>query len=145
MFLFLIIENQLLMVEELFRRLFSPQCQLRTLRLDIDYILTNSTLRSCLQGNSSLSTNFIQHQLEFCCVTLRQLHIRVICTFVLENLVQRLPNLEKLSVEFDFSLGFDSSGKWNVNTLKQSNENWFNKVRKTNENVFRFISSIFFK
>lgn len=128
--MFLLIEKQLFMVKQLLRRLFSSQCQLRTLRLDIDYGLRYDTVLSCLASNSYISTNFIQSQSEFCCVTLRHLHVRLICTFVLENLVQHLPSLEKLSVEFIFSLGFNSSRQWNVETLRQSNENWFNNVRK---------------
>ncbi|CAF4759565.1 unnamed protein product, partial [Rotaria magnacalcarata] len=48
----------------------------------------------------------------------------------LENLIERVPNLERLSVHFQSSLNFDSLWKTNPDRLEQSNENWFNKIPK---------------
>ncbi|CAF1400525.1 unnamed protein product [Rotaria sordida] len=118
------------MIKQLVCRLFSVQCQLKSLRLDIGNDFINGSVHTCLASNSYFSSNFIQYKLESCCMTLHRLDIRLICTDVLENLIEHLSNLEQISVEFVFSLGFNLSWKWNVETLKQSNENWFNKIPK---------------
>jgi len=63
----------------------------------------------------------------------------------LENLIEYVANLEQLSVELDCSLGSFASWKSNVEILKQSKANWFNKVRKrkTKNNYF-FLFKFFF-
>jgi len=63
-------------------------------------------------------------------MTLRRLFIRLTYTCFLENLIEHVPNLEELSVQFEYSLKFDSLWKLNIETSNQSNENWFNKVRR---------------
>ncbi|CAF1555057.1 unnamed protein product [Rotaria magnacalcarata] len=64
------------------------------------------------------------------CFTLRHLDVRMACTCLLENLIERVPNLERLSVHFQSSLDFDSLWRTNPDILEQSNENWFNKIPK---------------
>ncbi|CAF4748090.1 unnamed protein product, partial [Rotaria sp. Silwood2] len=64
------------------------------------------------------------------CFTLLHLDIRIEYTCFLENLIEHVPNLEQLSIEFQFSLKFDSLWKSNFEILKQSNENWLNKIPK---------------
>ncbi|CAF1494230.1 unnamed protein product [Rotaria sp. Silwood1] len=44
--------------------------------------------------------------------------------------MEYVPNLEQISVEFDSSLEFDTLWKSNIEVLRQSNENWFNKIPK---------------
>jgi hypothetical protein len=127
------------MIEQFLCRLFSAQCQLKSLRLDISSDFIHGSIHRCLASNSYFSSDFIQYQLESCCVTLRRLHIRLQSTYVLENLIEHLPNLEQMSVQFVFSLGFDSSRNWNVKTLRQSNENWFSKVRNKKKNDLFYV------
>ncbi|CAF4674339.1 unnamed protein product, partial [Rotaria magnacalcarata] len=97
------------------------ECDIRKLSLDL--ISPKSEL-------TGLSSNLIQYQLQSCNVTLRRLHIRLNHTCYLENLTEYIPNLEQMSVEFHSSSVFNSSWKSNVETLKKSNKNWFNKIPK---------------
>jgi hypothetical protein len=115
------------MIKQLLCQLFSGQCQLKSLRLDISNEFTNGDIHECLTSNSYL---FILNQPQSCCMTLRRLFLRVKYTYFLENLIEHVPNLEQMSVQFDYSLKFNSLWKSNIETSRQSNENWFNKVRK---------------
>ncbi|CAF3265999.1 unnamed protein product [Rotaria sp. Silwood2] len=119
----------MIMIKQLVYKLFSGQCQLRSLRFDISNDFRDGSIHRCLVRNSYLCFKSIQYQHQSCCVTLRRLHIRLNRTCFLKNLVSHVPNLEKISVEFDSSL--DSCVPWNSNveTLRQSKTNWFNKVR----------------
>ncbi|CAF1019430.1 unnamed protein product [Rotaria sordida] len=119
-------ENQLNMIKEFVCRLFSTQCQLTSLRLDISNEFRCGFLHQCLSSNSDLSSNLIQS----CNITLRRLHIRLNYARFLESLIEYIPNLEQISVEFIGSLQIDTLWKSNIEALKQSNENWFNKVSK---------------
>ncbi|CAF4706342.1 unnamed protein product [Rotaria sp. Silwood1] len=114
------------MIKELVCRLFSAQCQLKSLRLDISNEFRCGFIHRCLSSNSDLSPNLIQS----CNITLRRLHIRLNHALFLESLIEYVPNLEQISVEFDGSLKFDTLWKSNIESLKQSNENWFNKIPK---------------
>ncbi|CAF4521330.1 unnamed protein product, partial [Rotaria sp. Silwood2] len=105
-------------------KLFSSRCQLTTLRLDISKELTGGMIHRYLASNSYLC----QHQ--SCSITLRHLFIRLKHTSVLENIIQHVPNLEQISVQFDSSLVLDPLWKSHIETLKNSNGNWFNKVPK---------------
>ncbi|CAF4388385.1 unnamed protein product, partial [Rotaria sordida] len=44
------------------------------------------------------------------------------------SLIEHVPNLKKIFVEFHSSLNNASSWSSNVEILKESNGNWFNKV-----------------
>jgi hypothetical protein len=116
------------MIKQFLRQLFSAQCQLTSLRLDIGNEFRYGGIHGCLTSNSDLFSNFIQCQLPSCCVTLRRLHIRLNQTCFLESLIEHVPNLEKMFVEFRSSLNNGSSWSSNVEILRQSNGNWFNKV-----------------
>ncbi|CAF4428997.1 unnamed protein product [Rotaria sp. Silwood2] len=120
----------MIMIKQLVYKLFSSQCQLRSLRFDISNDFRDGSIHRCLVRNSYLCFKSIQYQHQSCCVTLRRLHIRLNRTCFLKNLVSHVPNLEKISVEFDSSL--DSCVPWNSNveTLRQSKTNWFNKIPK---------------
>ncbi|CAF2865526.1 unnamed protein product, partial [Rotaria sp. Silwood2] len=83
-------------------------------------------LHQCLSSNSDLSSNLIQS----CNITLHRLYIRLNHARFLESLIEYIPNLEQISVEFDGSLQIDTLWKSNIEALKQSNENWFNKIPK---------------
>ncbi|CAF4664687.1 unnamed protein product, partial [Rotaria sp. Silwood2] len=84
------------------------------------------TVHRCLSSNSDLSSNLIQS----CNITLRRLHIRVNHGLFLESLIEYIPNLEQISVEFNGPLQADTLWESNIEALKQSNENWFNKIPK---------------
>ncbi|CAF1342729.1 unnamed protein product [Rotaria sordida] len=118
------------MIKKLLCQLFSGQCHLTSLQLDISNEFRNGYIHRCLTSQSYLSSNSIQDELQSYCVTLRRLHIRLNHTCFLENLIEHVPNLEQMSVRFQYSLVFDSLETSNVEKLNQSNENWFNKVPK---------------
>ena len=109
------------MIERLLGQLFSGQCQLKSLRVDICNIVINDDIHRCLRPYHSLSMD--------CCFTLRRLYIRIKYACFIENLIEHVPNLERLSVQFQFSLEFDSLRKLNIEIMKPSTENWLNKVR----------------
>ncbi|CAM4795683.1 unnamed protein product [Rotaria magnacalcarata] len=115
-------KKQTSMMKQLFGLLFSGQCQLKSLQLDINNHFLNKDIHHCLTSHYDRSMDR--------CFTLRHLDVRMACTCLLENLIERVPNLERLSVHFQSSLNFDSLWKTNPDRLEQSNENWFNKIPK---------------
>ncbi|UJR29230.1 hypothetical protein I4U23_010444 [Adineta vaga] len=117
------------MFKEFVYKLFSNKCQLKTLQLDISSDCSDGTLHQCLSPNSCLS-ELIEYQHPFYCLTLRHLYIRLNQTRFLENLIEHTPNLEQIVVEFSCSLGSFASWKSNIEALKQSKTNWFNKIPK---------------
>ncbi|CAF0967810.1 unnamed protein product, partial [Rotaria sordida] len=118
------------MIKQLLCQLFSAQCKLKSLRLDISNEFRDGVIHHCLPSNSYHSSNFIQCQLQSCCTTLRRLHIRLNQTCFFENLIEYVPNLEEMSVEFDDTMGSYALRTLNIESLSQSNGNWFNKVPK---------------
>ncbi|CAF3869168.1 unnamed protein product [Rotaria sp. Silwood1] len=95
------------MIKQLVCQLFSEQCQLKSLRLDISDEFINTDIHTCLASNSYLSSNFIRYQPQSCCMTLRRLFIRLnlktcICGdmefFYLKWLLNNLNYVEKLQV-----------------------------------------------
>ncbi|CAM4816055.1 unnamed protein product [Rotaria magnacalcarata] len=124
------LERELLVIKKFIRQLFSDRCQLTYLRLDIGNEFRFGSIHKCLASYSHLSSNFTQRQFPSCCVTLRRLYIRLNQASFLENLIEHVPNLEKLLVKFHSSLNNASSLSSNVEILKQSNGNWFHKVPK---------------
>ncbi|CAF0874292.1 unnamed protein product [Rotaria sp. Silwood1] len=110
------------MMKQLLCQLFSGQCKLKSLRLDISNDFINNDIHRCLTSNYYPSTGR--------CCALRRLDIRIEYACFLENLIEHVPNLEQLSIEFQFSLKFDSLWKTNFEILEQSNENWLNKIPK---------------
>lgn len=125
-FLGQILGRQMDMIKQLLRQIFSEKCQLQYLQLDISKEYRCGSLHKCLLTNSSLSSNSIQTH----SVTLRHLDIRLNSTYFLENLIERVPSLEQLSVEFLFSLIFDLPSEWDIEASENSNDNWLNKVRR---------------
>ncbi|CAF3645100.1 unnamed protein product [Rotaria socialis] len=115
-------KKQTSMMKQLFGLLFSGQCQLKSLQLDINNHFLNKDIHHCLTSHYDRSMDR--------CFTLRHLDVRIACTCLLENLIERVPNLERLSVHFHSSLDFDSLWETNPDRLEQSNENWFNKIPK---------------
>ncbi|CAM4849547.1 unnamed protein product [Rotaria magnacalcarata] len=124
------VEKQVNLIKVLVCRLFSAQCQLTPLRLDISNEFHCGIIHRSLSSNFDLFPNLIQYQVQSCNITLRRLHIRLNHSRFLESLIDYVPNLEQISVEFDSSLEFDTLWKSTIEALRQSNENWFNKVPK---------------
>ncbi|CAF2008457.1 unnamed protein product, partial [Rotaria magnacalcarata] len=112
------------MIKQLICQLFSSQCHLTSLRIDISHYLFGVDIDECLTSNS------VDYQRQSFCSTLRCLYIRIENSWFLENLISRIPNLERMSVQFYTTLKFDLSRTSNVEIMKQSNGNWFNKLPK---------------
>jgi len=66
-------------------------------------------------------------------MTLRLLYIRLHQTCFFEHLIEYVPNLEEMSVEFDYTMGPYTLTTLDIERSRQLNENWFNKVRKNKE------------
>lgn len=119
------------MIEQVVYQLFSARCNLKFLQLHYINDMNNSSDCRLLASNSSYPSNSIQYgyQCSFC-VTLRRLHIRLSRAHLIENLIERLPNIEEMLVEFISSLEFNALRELNHQTLTKSNENWSNKVKE---------------
>ena len=116
------------MIEKLLRIIFSEKCQLECLQLDISEEYQSGPLHQCLSTNSSGS---IPTHPRSKCITLRRLDVRLNSTCFLRDLIEYVPNLEQLSVQLISSLDIYLSHERQIEALGKSNENWFNKVRKT--------------
>ena len=112
------------MLKELVCQLFSDQCHLESLQLDISNELKNHDIHRCFASNS------IAYDRPSPCVTLRRLYIRIDRAYFFESLIERVPNLEELSVECHSSLEFKALQELNVEILRKSNDNWLHKVKE---------------
>ncbi|CAF2106113.1 unnamed protein product, partial [Rotaria magnacalcarata] len=112
------------MIKQLICQLFSSQCHLTSLRMDLGHYLIDVDIDECLISNS------VDYQHQSFCLTLRRLYIRIGNSWFLENIISQIPNLEQMSVQFHTTLRFDLSWKSNVEIMKQSNGNWLNKLPK---------------
>ena len=119
---------------ELIHKLFSNQCQLTALRLDIDNIEKISNFYQQLDPFRHSVSNSIFNQTRCCCITLRYLYIRVklMCTIVW--IIEHVPALKCLLVHFIDRLRSDQQDEWIINRPTQSKENWFDKVRQIQMN-----------
>lgn len=113
------------MFQQLLCQLFSDQCQLISLQLDI----RNSSYdtHQCLKSYSHLPSNTISQSY---CVTLRRVDIHLDYRCFLEHLIEHVPNLEQLSVQFRYSLMEKPCFDSNIQSSIISKEIWFNKVRQ---------------
>ncbi|CAF4139762.1 unnamed protein product, partial [Rotaria magnacalcarata] len=105
-------------------QLFSSQCQLNSLRLDIG----SYDIDQCIKIFSDSYYNPISNQFQSSCMTLSRLYIRIKCTYFLEHLIEHIPALERLSVEFNKTLNIQPRSVSLIEQLCQSNGNWYNKV-----------------
>jgi len=115
------------MLKQFLCQIFSNQCQLTSLQLDIAKL--SYEIHQTLNSYSYVSTNKISNDFQFYCITLRRLYIHLSHVCFLEHLIEYVPNLEQLSVHFCHSLIDKCYLDSNINIPKLSNENWFNKVR----------------
>ncbi|CAF4758483.1 unnamed protein product, partial [Rotaria sp. Silwood2] len=84
------------MFKQLLSQIFSGQCQLTSLHLDMTKL--RYTIHQCLKSYPShLPLKINSNELQPYCVSLRRLHIQLEYTCFLEHLIHRVPNLEQLS------------------------------------------------
>ncbi|CAF5059272.1 unnamed protein product [Rotaria sp. Silwood1] len=113
------------MFKQLLCKIFSDQCQLTSLKLDITKSF--NSIHQCLNLQSHLEPNTISKS---CCLTLRRLCIHIDHKCFLEHLIEHTPNLEQLSVHFRNFLINNDHPDSDTQALIISNGNWFNKISK---------------
>ncbi|CAF4970382.1 unnamed protein product [Rotaria sp. Silwood1] len=113
------------MFKQLLCKIFSDQCQLTSLKLDITKSF--NSIHQCLNLQSHLEQNTISKS---CCLTLRRLCIHIDHKCFLEHLIEHTPNLEQLSVHFRNFLFNNDHPDSDTQALIISNGNWFNKISK---------------
>ena len=121
--------KQMELLKEFLNKLFSRKNQLVSLRLDIAYKMRNTKIHQCLSLSSYPYSRVIFNEHESYCLTLRYLHIHLIYTCFLEHIIERIPALEQLSVNFKCSMDMEPRSTTDIETLIKSNSNWFDKVR----------------
>ncbi len=122
--------NLLFLFQELIRQFFTSECGLTSLRLDIACGDTQRDLHHCLKPPDTTSVYSIFEQYQPYCRTLRRLYIHLEYTCFLEHLVEHVPSLEELYTCFRHSLQISPRSEVEIETLIQSNGNWFTKVRE---------------
>ncbi|CAF1443499.1 unnamed protein product [Rotaria sp. Silwood1] len=75
------------MINQLICQLFSSQCHLTSLRIDLSHYLIDVDIDECLTSNSYISSNSVEYQRQSFCLTLRRLYIRIEDSWFLENLI----------------------------------------------------------
>ncbi|CAF3326532.1 unnamed protein product [Rotaria socialis] len=119
----------MVMFEKFLCKIFSGQCQLISLHLDISE--ASPSIHQCLKSHSStFSSNNIVDLFHSNCLTLRYLHIRSRYPCFLEHLIEHVPNLEQLTICFQYLRMDFVEGYSNIQKLVTSNVNWSNKVPK---------------
>ncbi|CAF1482062.1 unnamed protein product, partial [Rotaria sp. Silwood1] len=124
--------KSIIMFKQLIRQLFSDRCQLMFVRLDVADDDPPINIHQCLVLSSHPSTKLISNKIEYGCLTLRHLYIRIKYTCFLEHLIEYIPNIERLSVIFKQSMDMEPRSKSDMEILIKSNGNWFEKVPKLN-------------
>jgi hypothetical protein len=121
------------MMAQLVHKLFSNQCRLTTLRLDIVNVEKSTDFYQYLDPSYHPTLN----QLRCCCITLRYLYVRLIHIYSLEYIIEHVPALERLSVHFVDALISERDTEWTIRRLKRTEGNWLNKVRQIQYSVGR--------
>ncbi|CAF4111169.1 unnamed protein product [Rotaria sp. Silwood2] len=117
------------MFTQLLSQIFSGQCQLTSLHLDMTKL--RYAIHECLKSYSSnlpLKTN--SDGFQSYCVSLRRLYIQLKYTCFLEHLIDHVPNLEQLSTVFPKLQRDNKFYDSNSERPILSNESWVNKVPK---------------
>lgn len=115
------------MLKQFLCQLFSDKCQLISLQLDIPDGNTSTNIHQSLSLPSNLCSMY--NKIPYSCMSLRYLHIRLDCACFLEDVIERVPNLKKLSVYLRSSWVRNRFGESTMGTFAQSNETWSSKVR----------------
>jgi hypothetical protein len=120
-----ILEKLRIRFDEFINQLFSSQCRLTSLRLDVADIESEMDVYRCLKCQDD--PPLVVHNRQFGTLTLRRLHIHIRSVCSLEHILEHVPALEKLSVRLSASYWQKSTS--DIETLIQSNGNWFHKVK----------------
>ncbi|CAF1397985.1 unnamed protein product, partial [Rotaria sordida] len=120
------------MLKELINKLFSEKSQLIYLHLDIANDIYDIDIHQCLSSSafSYPCSRTIFNKFQSSCLNLRYLYIRLIYTCFLEDIIEHVPVLEQLSIDFKSSMNMEPRSKSDIEILIKSNGNWFNKVPK---------------
>ncbi|CAF5001661.1 unnamed protein product, partial [Rotaria sp. Silwood1] len=110
------------MFQEFVRRFFSDKCQLTSLKLDLSIDDFYAHIHHCF---SLINNEPVMH-----CMSLRYLHIHLIYGFLFEHIIEHVPNLEILSVQFRNCLVREWSFGLKIETFVPTNVNWYNKMSK---------------
>ncbi|CAF4865861.1 unnamed protein product, partial [Rotaria magnacalcarata] len=121
--------NLLNIFNRFLRQLFSSQCQLNSLQLDIGNYEIGYDTDECTELFSHSSQNPVFNEFPSFCTTLSRLHIHIKYTYLLEHLIEYTPALERLSIKFNESLDIEPRSGSFIEKLSQSNGDWCNKVR----------------
>ncbi|CAF3666903.1 unnamed protein product [Rotaria sp. Silwood1] len=113
--------------KEFLRQLFSSQCQLTSLRLDIVSYHIGYDTDDCMKLFSHSLQNSISNECQSFCTTLSHLYIHIRYAYFLEQLIEHIPAIEKLSVKFNRTLDIEPRSMSFIETLRQANGNLFNK------------------
>ncbi|CAF4889946.1 unnamed protein product, partial [Rotaria sp. Silwood1] len=108
------------MFKQILCQIFSNQCQLTSLQLDITKL--SYEIHQSLNSHSYVSINKISNEFPSYCITLRHLYIHLNHICFLEHLIEYVSNLEQLSVHFHNSLIDKYYRNSNINILKLSNK-----------------------
>ncbi len=130
-----LLEKLLIMFQEFIRQLFSSECGLTSLRLDLACDDSYLKLHQCLKPRNNLSSHSIFKQYQSRCLTLRRLQIYLEYTCFFEHLVEHVPFLENLYVHFRKSLKIYPRTKIEAEMLIKSNRNWVNKVSQNHHRI----------
>ncbi|CAF2123792.1 unnamed protein product, partial [Rotaria magnacalcarata] len=122
--------NLLNIFNRFLRQLFSSQCQLNSLQLDIGNYEIGYDTDECTELFSHSSQNPVFNEFPSFCTTLSRLHIHIKYTYLLEHLIEYTPALERLSIKFNESLDIEPRSGSFIEKLSQSNGDWCNKVPK---------------
>ncbi|CAF2675635.1 unnamed protein product [Rotaria sp. Silwood2] len=112
------------------RQLFSSECQLTSLRLDISEDDSVFEIRECLSSSDDIYSNRIYYQLVTNCITLRHLHVHLIYGYFIEHIIEHVPVLEILSIRFRDVLAHERLHKMPFKQFTPIVVNWYDKVPK---------------
>lgn len=125
---FYFIESKLMsMFKEFLTKMFSDKCQLTSLELDISNDMSNVDIHRCFSFPSNTYSNIINSGLVTHCMNLRYLHIHLMYGSILEHIIQCVPALEVLSVEFTQKLIKDDVA-FKIKRFAPTFVNWYDKV-----------------
>ncbi|CAF3420896.1 unnamed protein product [Rotaria socialis] len=122
--------KQTVMLKKFINKLFSRQNQLVSLRLDIANGMCDIDIHQCLSLSSYPYSRVIFNKRESYCLSLRYLHIHLIYTCFLEHIIECIPALEQMSVNFKSSMNMEPRSTTDIETLIKSNGTWFDKLPK---------------
>jgi len=115
------------MCQQLLCQIFSDQCQLTSLKLNITEII--DSVDQCLKSHPSLPSKIVPDRLQSYCTTLRHLDIHLNNAYFLEDIIERIPNVEQLSVNLKQLQHYWNPINSELQSLILPNGNWFNKVK----------------